>query len=58
MPIVRPKVITDSARPCSVLLSYSLLVLSPPTDEANFNYFLDQPDTTAIMNSVYKKILH
>lgn len=51
----RTKVMTDSARPSWVLLSYSFLVLSLPSDEANFKYFLDQSDTTAIMNLVYQK---
>lgn len=53
--MVRTKVTMHSARPSWVLLSYSLLVLSPPRDEANFNYFLDQSDTTAIINLVYQK---
>lgn len=44
----------DCARPTRVLLSYSLLMLSSPSDEDNFYYFLDRPNTTAIQNSAYQ----
>lgn len=54
--MVRTRVMMDSARPAWVLLSYSLLVLSPPSDDDNCSFFLDQSDTAAIINLVYQKL--
>lgn len=51
--MVRTKVTMVSGRPSWVLLSYSFLILYPSSDETKRNYFLDQSDTTAILNLVY-----
>lgn len=54
--MVRTRVTMDSARPTWVLLSYNILVLSPPSDDDNCRFFLDQSDTAAIINLVYQKL--
>lgn len=53
--MVRTKVTIVRGRPSWVLLSYNFLMLCPSSDKAKMNYFLDQSDTTAILNLVYLK---